>query len=155
MQSYIATKHAGDVVTLKVFRDGKNLEKKVTLKQRDDDKTTVKASDKRDEDGTDRESRSSTVKFDNLGMSVRPLTSDEKKEADVENGVVVSDVKQYSEAFERRIGANDVIVEADRKSVNSPADLKKILDGKKEGDSVLLRVKKAQGTAYIALQIPR
>lgn len=155
LQSYIATKHAGDVVTLKVFRDGKNLEKKVTLKQRDEDKTTVKASDKRDEEGTDRESRSSTVKFDNLGMSVRPLTSDEKKEAEVENGVVVSDVKQYSEAFERRIGANDVIVEADRKPVNSPADLKKILDGKKEGDSVLLRVKKAQGTAYIALQIPR
>lgn len=153
LQSYIATRHAGDVATLKLFRDGRTLDKKVTLKALEAEKTAVKASNKREEE-TDRDSKSSAVKFDNLGMSIRSLTSDEKKEVDVENGVVVSEVKPYGEAFERRIGENDVIVEADRKPVRSPGDLKKIIESKKSGDSVLLRVKKPQGvTAYIAVQI--
>jgi len=43
------------------------------------------------------------------------------------------------------IGKNMVIVEADRKQVNSPADLKKIVDGRKPGDSVLLRLRTERG----------
>ncbi|MEO8167949.1 MAG: Do family serine endopeptidase, partial [bacterium] len=118
LQSYIATRHAGDGVTLKLFRDGRTLDKKVTLKALEAEKTAVKASNNREEE-TDRDAKSTTVTFDKLGMSVRPLTTDEKKEADVESGVVVSDIKPYGEAFERRITENDVIVEADRKLVSS------------------------------------
>jgi serine protease Do len=156
LQSIIATKHAGDNVTLKIFRDGKTLEKKVTLKEREDAKVTVRASDKRDPENADRESRSSTITFDDLGITVRAMTSDEKKEADLDNGVLISEVKLYSEAFERRLGQNDVIVEADRKTINSPSELKKIIESKRGGDSVLLRVRKAQGiVAYVAVQIPK
>ncbi|MEK7250711.1 MAG: Do family serine endopeptidase [Bacteroidota bacterium] len=156
LQAYIATKHAGDGVTLKIFRDGRTIEKKVTLKQRDDDKKVVKAVDKKDGAEEERSSRSSSVKFDNLGMTARSLNAEEMKEADVDNGVLVADVKPYGEAFNRGIGENDVIVEADRKDVKSPGDLKKIIEGKKPGDSLLLRVKKSQGpTTYIAVQIPK
>ncbi len=154
LQSYIATKHAGDVVALKVFRDGRTLEKKVTLRQRDDEATTVKASN-RNNDVEEREPRSSSVKFDKLGFTVRPLTSDEKKDEEVEGGVVVSAVEQYQEAAERGVRENDVIVEAERKPINSPGDLKKIIDSKKPGDALLLRVKKPQGTTYLAVQIPK
>ena len=155
LQSYIATKHAGDVVTLKIYRDGKNIEKKVTLKARDEEKTTVKASEKRNDQDSEREPTSSPVKLDKLGLTVRPMTADEKKEADVENGVIVSDLQRYSEAFNQGIGTNDVILEADKKPVSSPGDLKRIVGSKKGGDAVLLRVKKPQGATYIALQIPK
>jgi serine protease Do len=157
LQSYIATKHAGNVVSLKIFRDGKTIERKVTLKELEQEKSAVKASDTKDESDNERESKSSVVKFDKLGMSVRPLTADEKKEADVDNGVVVSDLTRFGEAFERGIGENDVIVEADRKPVNSPNELKRIVETKKAGDAILLRVLKPQQgqTAYIAVQIPR
>jgi hypothetical protein len=47
------------------------------------------------------------------------------------------------------------IVEADRKQVNSPADLKKVVDGRKPGDSVLLRIRSERGTAFVAVQIPK
>jgi S1-C subfamily serine protease len=50
-----------------------------------------------------------------------------------------------------------VIVEADRKEVNSPADLKKIFESHKPGDSVLLRVKRKDSDqeAFAAIQIPK
>ncbi|MBI5474719.1 MAG: PDZ domain-containing protein, partial [Ignavibacteriae bacterium] len=154
LQSNIAMKHAGDIVTLKIFRDGKTLEKKVTLRQRDDGATTVKASN-RENDVEENEPRSSSMKFDKLGMTVRPLTSDERKAEEVDHGVVVSAVDQFEEAEERGVRANDIILEAERRPVNSPNDLKKIIESKKPGDAVLLRVKKPQGTTYLAVQIPR
>jgi S1-C subfamily serine protease len=65
-------------------------------------------------------------------------------------------VKPYGEAFNRGIGQNDVIVEADKKEVKSPSDLKRALDARKGGDSMLLRVKRQNGaTAYVAVQIPK
>lgn len=156
LQSYIATKHAGNTVTLKIFRDGKTFEKKITLKQREEEKTARNVSNKNDESDYEKESRAATVNFEKLGMSVRALTTAEKKAEAVDNGVIVSDVQQFSEAAERNITENDIILEADRKPITSPSDLKRIIEGKKPGDSVLLRVKKERGgTAYIAVQIPK
>jgi len=83
------------------------------------------------------------------------MTPDEKKELDVDRGVIVADVKPYGEAFNRAIGKNMVIIEADRKPVNSPADLKKVVDGRKPGESVLLRIRSERGTAFVAVQIPK
>lgn len=156
LQSYIATKHAGDAVTLKIFRDGSTFEKKVTLQPREEEKTTVKAAEKKGESSRERETKPAIVKFDNLGMTVRPLRPEEKKAGDVENGVVVSDLAPYSEAFNQGIAENDVILEADRKPISEPAELKRIVESKKPGDALLLRVKKPGGTIiYVAVQIPK
>lgn len=156
LQSYIASKHPGDVVALKVFRDGKMIEKKVTLKAREEESTTVKASDKDKNRESVEPEVPKVVTFESLGLSIRALTSDEKKSAEVENGVIVTEVKPYSEAFNRAIEQNSVIVEADRKEVSSPSDLKRIVDGRKPGDSILLRLKRPKGgTAYIAVQLPK
>ncbi len=156
LQSYIATRHPGDVVVLKLFRDGKSMERKVTLKPRDED-TAVMASNKdTDSEKKESEKESTTLSIDNIGLSVRMLDSDDKKTGDVENGVVVESVKPYGEAFNRGIATNDVIVEADRKEVSSPKEFKSILDSRKKGDSVLLRVKRQNGTtSYVAIQIPK
>jgi|WetSurMetagenome_2_1015567.scaffolds.fasta_scaffold87332_1 serine protease Do len=156
LQSFVATRHPGDVVTLKVFRDGKTVDKKVTLKARDEEPTTVKASDKvdRDED-VDRDTPKETT-FDALGMTVRPITPEEKKKLSVDGGAVVTEVKPYGEAFSRGIGQNLVILEADRKDVKSPSDLKKIVDARKPGDSILMRLKAQDGsTRYVAVQLPK
>jgi serine protease Do len=156
LQSFIATRHPGDAVTLKLFRDGKTMEKKVTLKARDEDTPTVKASDKEDREEDADQETAKVIKFDGLGMSVRALTPDEKKKASVEGGAMVSDVRPYGEASNRQITPNAVIVEADRKDVKSPGDLKKIVDGRKPGDSILLRLKGLDGsTRYVAVQLPK
>jgi serine protease Do len=155
LQSYIATHHPGDRVMLKVFRDGAMIEKPITLKAREEDKTVVTASEpmKEEEEGTAESPK--IMKLENLGLSVRSMTPDEKKEMEIDRGVIVADVKPYGEAFNRAIGKNMVIVEADRKPVNTPADLKKVIDARRPGDSVLLRVKNERGTSFVAVQIPK
>jgi len=155
LQSHIATRHPGDVVTLKVFRDGKTLEKKVTLKPRDED-SAVRAAKQDEEEKPDSEEMASAVSLDALGLSVRALTPDEKKEAEVTNGVLVVEVKPFSEASERGIMAQDLILEADRKDLKTPKDLKSIVEGRKKGESILMRVKRQGGvSSYVAVQIPR
>ncbi len=154
LQSYIATRHPGDVVTLKIFRDGKTFEKKVTLRPRSQDATLASNSGEKKEEPAETAEATRTITFDGLGMTVRLLTAEEKKELEVERGVLVSDIKPFGAAAERGIGKNDVILEADRKPISSPAELKKAIGARKSGDAILLRIKRAEQTAYLAIQIP-
>ena len=156
LQTYVAEKHPGDKVTLKVFRDGKTTEKVVTLRARKDENVAVKNDEQDPEDKeSDHESYAKSMTFDNLGISVRPIASDEKKELAVDRGVVVSDVKRFSEAYNRLLTKGDVILEADKREISTPKDLKAVIEKHKPGDALLLRVKRGNGqTAFIAVQIP-
>jgi len=155
LQSYIARKHPGDEVTLKIFRNGSITEKKVTLRSRKDEKLTAKDTGRSSEElRPDREAGSKTVSFENLGLSVRALQPDERKELGVDRGVMVAGVERYSEAFERGLQQGDVILEADKKEIGSPSDLKGVIEKHKKGDAVLLRVKRGSGQmAFVAVQI--
>lgn len=156
VQSYVATHHPGDVVILKVFRDGKIIEKKVTLKERDEESITRTASDTEEKNDEAEPPSPKVTTFESLGLSVRSLTDEEKKSNDITGGAVVSKVEPYGEAFNRRIGANDIVIEADKKQVDSPGDLKKVIAAHKPGDSILLRLQRGDGLKYYAaVQIPK
>jgi len=157
LQTYVARKHPGDEVTLKLYRDGKSFEKKVSLKQRADDKLASRNDDRDTDDdrSADQESNSKSLTFDKLGMTVRLVSSSEKRELNVDRGVVITDVTRFGEAFNRGLVKGDVILEADKKEVNSLRDFKTVLDNHKPGDALLLRLKRGNGQmAYIAVQIP-
>ena len=156
LQSYIARKHPGEEVLLKVFRDGKTIEKKLTLRSRKSEALSAKNNENDTEDkDLEHEKSTKPTSFDNLGLSVRPLTSNDKKQLKVDNGVLVSDVKRFGEAYNRAISEGDVIIEADKKELYAPKDFKSIIEKHKPGDALLLRVKKAGGQiAFIAVQIP-
>ncbi len=151
LQSYVATKHPGEKVTLQVWRDEKKIEKVVTLKARSNDKISVS----NDEDNNSEESdnaTTSTATFEKLGFTVKKSNAETKKEL---GDVTVTNVKMYSEAFNRGLRENTVIVEADKKAVSSVKDLEKIIQSKKAGDALMLRIKDANGASrFIAMQIP-
>jgi len=63
-------------------------------------------------------------------------------------------VHRYSPAAERGLTLNGIIVKADKQKVTSIEDLKKVLDGKKPGDGVLLQVKYKDTYRLIALEVP-
>jgi serine protease Do len=149
LQRYIATHHPGDVVNLEIWRDGRVIQKKVTLRVRDEDATIVRATEKDSEEEKDSES-SSTVTLESLGMSVRSMTANERKTFGVDHGVVVSDVKQFGEAYSRQIGENDAIIEVERTPISSPAEVRKIVESHNTGDSILLRLKRSDGSTYYA-----
>jgi len=157
LQSDVAQHHPGEKVTLRIFRDGKTFDKSVTLKGREEENAAVAASDENsgaEENGAAEPVK--TLKLDKLGLSVRPPTSDEKKELSISAGVVVSDVAVYSESFQRGLSRGDVIIEADRQEVTTPKELKKIFDAHKPGDAVLLRVRHGTDPArFVAVQIPK
>lgn len=157
VQTLVARKHPGDVITFKIFRDGKTLEKKITLKQRKDDAVAVKDDTQKDSGGKDNSEEVSTkpLTFENLGLTVRQMTSEERKSNKVEKGIIVSESKQFSEAFNNGIGTGDILLEADKQDLNSPKDLKKIIDRHKPGDAILFRVKRTDGIGFYAVQIPK
>jgi len=156
LQMYIARKHPGEQVSLKVFRDGSIIEKSVTLQARKDETLAAKNDgNSSDEDrNTESDAPSRTVTFSSLGLSVRPLSSDEKKSASITNGVIVADVKRFGEAYNQGVLSGDIIVEADNTKLRSPSDLKSIIEKHKSGDAILLRVKRGDSMAYFALQMP-
>ncbi len=156
LQSYIARKHPGDVVDVKLFREGKSIDKKISLRARKEEKVAVRDSKNDDnENGSEREDSPKTMNLESLGLSVKPLSAAEKKEAKVENGVIVTDVKRYSEAFNRGVGEGDVILEADKEKLTTPKELKSIIEKRKPGDALLLRVKRGKAINFVAVQIPK
>jgi serine protease Do len=155
LQAIVATKRPGDVVTLKLWRDGREIEKKVTLRPREEDRTTARASDTKEEREAPEAASASEVKFESIGMTVRTLTAAEKRDLDVDSGVLVANVTPYGEAFNRNFRQNQVILEADRKPVASAGDLKKVFDSHRGGDAILFKVRAdRQNTMYLSLELP-
>jgi len=82
LQSYVASLTAGTTVKLKVFRDGKNIERNVTLKARDEETKTEPVSDKGNSKEKNEEGLTS-ASFDNIGLTIKNLTEKDKSEFNV------------------------------------------------------------------------
>jgi len=153
LQSYVASKSAGTTITLKVFRDGKEIERKITLKARDEDAKTTPVKMK-DEEGAKKESKSNTVSFESIGMTVKNLSEKDKESLNVNSGILITKVESFSKAEDQRLGNGLVIVEADKKKINDVSEFEKIVDGKK-GKAVLLKVQDKDGNSrFVGLEIP-
>lgn len=154
LQSYIAGKSAGTVVDLTIFRDGKEIDRKVTLKARNENASTEPVVDRKNNSENNSENAETTANFDKLGLSIKNLTSADKKTYNVNNGVLITDVQPYSVAADQYLGKGIVIVEADRKPVEDVNDFKETVKNKR-GSAVLLKVKDSQGnTRFVGLEIP-
>ncbi|MBU1097160.1 MAG: Do family serine endopeptidase [Bacteroidetes bacterium] len=154
LQAYVATKRAGDLVKLTIFRDGKEIKRSVKLKGREaDNETTVladnrKDSKKKDNDIVEKE-------FDSIGLTVKNLSKAEYDSYKVENGVIITSVKRFSKAEDQRLGRGVVITEADKKSIDSVKDFEKSIEAKK-GKAILLKLVYSDGsTRLVGLDIPK
>jgi len=153
LQSIVATKTAGTTVDLTIYRDGKQIERKVTLKARKDENSTEPVVN--NNKSGNNESESSTAKLSDIGMTVRNLSSEEKTKYNVNNGIMITDVTAYGPAQNQNLGRGLVITEADKKEIKDVDQFKKIVK-EKEGSAVLLKVKDDKGNSmFIGLQIPK
>lgn len=154
LQSLIVQRRAGETVQLKIWRDGKIINKPVTLKPRDEDKNTASKAipgEPRDID----EDIQKPVTIERFGLTLETLDEKTKDAIEVKSGVLVKKVVPYSEAMSRGVAPGDVIVKVDRKPVNSPKQVKEILENKKLGEAVVLSIKTKQGTKIIGLEVPK
>jgi serine protease Do len=171
LQGVIAMHHANDKVTLKIWRDGKEIEKVVTLKARDEDSDIASSSkdDSQDEDVSD--SKKETATIEDVGLTVRNLTASEKEKFSVKGGVVISKVAPASEAFDRGLGAyaesaggffggsrqssaGGVITHVARQPVKNVAEFEKAIKANK-GKAVGLTIVDSKGDArFFAVKVP-
>lgn len=153
LQSQIVLHRSGDKVKLSIWRDGKKIFKTVTLQSNEENDVAVAGEDVKDDSNKD--DNADNFEFEKLGFTVKNLDSKTKKELDVDNGVIVSDVKRYGLAMERGIAPSGVIYKADRKNVTSIKQLKEIISAKKPGDALLIQVKYKDTNRMIAIEIPK
>lgn len=154
LQGYVASKSAGTVIKLRLFRDGKEIEREVTLKARDEDSKSEPVANKEKDNEANSESKSSTAQFDDVGFSVSNLTSKEKSDLKVDHGVIITDVKQFSKAEDRQLQKGFIILEADKKKINSVNELRSVMKDKK-GSAVLLKLQDGRGNNFFrGIEIP-
>ncbi|MCB9202315.1 MAG: Do family serine endopeptidase [Flavobacteriales bacterium] len=108
----IGSKRPGDVVNVKVVRDGKEKSYNVTLK---DAKGNTKV-----------KSKSDLTALEKLGANFEPLTDKQKVNYGIQSGVLVTNV---SEGKLQSLGISDdfIILKVNGKNVNSSEDVEKVL----------------------------
>lgn len=153
LQSYVAALTAGTTVKLKIYRNGETLERKVTLKARDEDSKTEPISNKDDSMEKDN-SGSGTATFDNIGLTVKNLTNNDKTEFKLDNGILITNVKPFSKAEDQRLFAGLIITEANKEKVNNVNDFRRIVD-EKRGSALLIKVVDKDGNnRFVGIEIP-
>lgn len=139
----IAAKKPGNTVALGIWRNGKEEQMKVTLGERQLAGNTKAEDGKKSDEGL-------------LGFSARALTAEERRNLKISDkeGVFVVDVDPDRAAAEADIRPGDIILRADRKAVNSPEALSKIVKdvGVKRG-AIMLQIQRRGESLFRAVPI--
>ncbi len=154
LQALIGMHRAGDRVTLHIWRDGKELDKTVTLKPREDIADNNSEENSGDQEEVQPESAKSTATLDNIGMTVRTVTADDKDKYHVSNGVVITSIAPNSEAQDQGLGTNAVITEAAHQKVTDAGKFEDIIKAN-AGKAVGLSIVDDKGDShFFAIKIP-
>ena len=141
----------GKAVRVVVMRDGATKTVVVTLGRREDAE--------RAEQGATEESQApveedATV----LGLTIAPLTDALREDLGLDataEGLVVMDVDEASEAFDKGLRAGDIITEAGQQKVTTIAELEARMDEAREAGrkSLLLLVRRGGDPRFVALSL--
>jgi Do/DeqQ family serine protease len=139
LRNQVASQQPGSRVQLTLLRDGKEQNVSATLAELHG----AAQPEDRAEAGAD---------SSGFGMSIEPLTPETARQLGVSatSGLVVTDVRPGSRAADAGLRSGDVIVEVDRKAVNSVDALRSAL---KQGDRpALLLVQRGGATVFLTLE---
>jgi serine protease Do len=131
----VAAVKPGSTVKVEVWRDGKAKELTAKIGEREDLKVA----------STDRVE----LAKGKLGVAVRPLTPEERKEAKLEGGVVGEEVA--GAAAKAGVQQGDVIVAINRTPVTTPAQLKELVG--KSGKTAALLVQREDARIFIPVTL--
>ena len=138
----VAQAAPGKTVAVKILRDGKAKTVEVTPKELPGNEMAFNRDGKHTEE-------QGTLN----GVAVADLDSARRNELDVPShikGVLVTEVEPTSAAYEAGLRPSDIILEIDRKSVETAADAVKLTETSKD-KKTLLRVWSKGGTRYVVV----
>ncbi|MBN2031152.1 Do family serine endopeptidase [bacterium] len=145
IQNAIALKNPGDVITITVWRNGEEKQIRATLGERDTGRETV--SDQRGSDET----------LPQLGLEVQNLTNDIRSRIDEyrnSEGVIVTLVQTYSNAYDAGIQVNDLIVKIEDWEIQSVSDFQSALRQFEKGRVVIFYMKRGDVDLHAFVRIP-
>lgn len=150
LRNKVAGTLPGTDIKLTVMRDGKELE--LTAKLNEFSNSELKKSGQsQGDDESDAEPQNQSGK---LGLNLQPVTPQIAKQLGLESdseGLVVTEVDPNGPAAEAGIDRGDLILEMNRKPVNSLADVKSALSSE-TGKSILLLVSRKGQTIYMTVK---
>ncbi len=126
----------GDRATLDVWRNGKTLSLTATIGN-----AAALTADNGNGSGTDSSNR--------LGLSLRPLNPDERRQADVSGGLVVEDSE--GRAAEAGIQAGDVVLSVDGTAVQSVGQMRRLIQD--HGDQVALLIQRGNSRLFVPVTL--
>lgn len=133
----------GTAVELGVLREGERQTIEVTIEPLEEERRASAADAQVEEEAAGR-----------LGVAVAELSDEEREEAGVENGVMVSEVVPGSPADEAGIIAGDVIVSLDRATVEGVESLASLVGDAPGDESVPVLVQRDGTPRFLALTLP-
>lgn len=146
----VGNTEVGKTVRVTVFREGKSVTLKVTLGRREEAEAipAVQPQDTADPDEP----------AEMLGMTLSPVTDKLREDLNLApstQGLVVVDVDEMSEAYEKGLRAGDVITEAGQQKLASAKDLEDRVGEAREAGrkSLLLLVRRAGEPRFVALSV--
>ncbi len=147
--SRISEMPIGSEAVLEIDRDGKRVQTRVTIEERDKvfkDDLAVLGGRREMEEPEDGKGEQSSARF---GIGIRPLTEERRKQLDFtqQGGVEVTVVEEDSFAEEIGLRTGDIIVNINRKPVASFEDVKRIQSSLKRGDAVAFKVMRSAPNA--------
>lgn len=135
----VALSDPGSQVELVVIRNGEEKEIELTLGELQDskDKAQKLNSDKR------------------LGMSVEEITPElaSRHNLEVQKGVIITDVQRASDAWEAGFRPGDVILQVDKKQIDTLEDYNRAIEDMSEGKLALFLVKRGETTLYVGYRL--
>jgi len=94
-------------------------------------------------------------KADSLGLVVQNLTPQIAESLGIESsGVVVTSVQPQSPAAEAGVRRGDVILEVNRKRVNSVSAFQSLTNQVKGGENILFLLRRGNDSLFLALKAP-
>lgn len=147
----VGNTEVGKEVRVVVLRDGKSETLRVTLGRREEAEGAVPAAQQPSEPEEPEVS-------DMMGLTLSPVTDSLREEMDLDAsaaGLVVMDVDESSEAFEKGLRAGDIITEAGQEKLTRVSDLEDRVEAAREAGrkSLLLLVRRAGDPRFVALSL--
>jgi serine protease Do len=137
LMGVVGSKRPGDQLQVKVNRFGKELDYKVTLKNLDGN--------------TDILAKSETSTFELLGAELESLDNASAQKLGIPGGVRVTRILAGKLAESTNMKPGFIITKVDDKAVKTPADIEKLLSGKKGGVLIEGVYENQSGTFYYGI----
>jgi serine protease Do len=143
----VAATPVGESVPVAILRDGKKVERDVTIARLAADQVAMATP-----------AGKTAFESEKLGATLAALTDEARQSLKLPesvDGVVVTGVDPSGPAAEKGLRAGDVIEQVDGRKVSSPADVTSAIDGQPSKKAVLLLVNREGNVLFVGIRLKR